>query len=284
VPAEAGPVAEDSSAFTFSAPPPRQQPGTPPAPILPPAAAPPAPSSPEPVIGSGGNPPDLDTGSGGAPTGDQAAPAPERQEELGATARWEPGQDATTALPGQATWSPGLDATTVAAAPAGQAAAVAPAAPSVEPDRPAWNPGASAGVIGTPGAAVLDERGNLPGGLVGLLAAVLVTVGVFLPWIDVEGRDVSGWAASGDAKVLLLVAAAATVVAALVIAGARSLGLKLGLIGLGVVTAVLGVYEILSASGIDDFAVTLGLGLPLVIVGGVALGAAGVLTRHKRFR
>ncbi|HEU5149694.1 MAG TPA: hypothetical protein VFU19_04310 [Iamia sp.] len=141
-----------------------------------------------------------------------------------------------------------------------------------------------AGTLGRPGAAQLDERGNLPGGLAGLVAAALVTVGVFLPWIGVEGRDVSGWAASEDAKALLGIAGLATVAAALLIGGARSLVLRLGLVGLGVATLALGAYEVASASGIDDFDVTLGTGLFLVLAGGLVLAVAGALTRHRRFR
>jgi hypothetical protein len=225
VPSEAGPVASDTSAFTFGAPPPRQQRPAAPAP------------SPEPAIRSGGNPPDSIAGPP-----DQTAVAPQPQPQP------------------------------------------APQAPSVQqPVQPqGW--GASAGVIGTPGAAVLDERGNVPGGVIGLVAAALVVVGVFLPWIGVEGRDVSGWSASGDAKILLGLAGVATVIAALLIGGARSLVLRLGLVGLGLVALGLGVFEITSASGIDEFDVSTGIGIPVVIGGGLALAVAGVLTRHRRFR
>jgi hypothetical protein len=216
VPSEAGPVAADSSAFTFTAPPPRQR-DLPAAPTWAPdptAVAPtPAPAPAEPVIRSGGYPSDPITGSG---NGGQGVPA-------------------------------------------------------------------SAGTLGTPGAAVLDERGTLPGGIVGLLASALVVVGVFLPWIGVEGRDVSGWAASGDAKVLLGIAGIATVLAALLIGGARSLALRLTMVGLGVVALGLGAYEVASANGIDEFDVSLGIGLVVVLAGGAALAVSGALTRHRRF-
>ena len=211
-----------------------------------PEPAPSDPGPPEPVIGSGGNPPDLIAGS----------PEP----------AWAPAPDATAV-----TWSP--DPTTVA--PAARGPVPAPAAPAPAP--------VFAGTLGTPGAARLDERGNLPGGVAGLVAAALVAIGVFLPWIGVEGRDVSGWAASADAKVLLVIAALATVAAALLVGGARSLVLRLGLVGLGVATLGLGAYEVASARGIDDFDVSLGTGLVLVLVGGVVLAGAGALTRHRRF-
>jgi hypothetical protein len=160
--------------------------------------------------------------------------------------------------------------------------AAAPTAPAAAPSTPGVRP--SAGTLGTPGAAVLDERGNLPGGVAGLIAAALVTVGVFLPWIGVEGQDVPGWSASGDAKVLLGLAGIATVIAALLIGGARSLVLRLAMVGLGIVALGLGVFEVTSAGGIDEFDVSLGTGLFLVLAGGVALAVSGALTRHKRFR
>lgn len=226
-------MAADSSAFTFSAPPPRRAP--------------------------------------------QPAPEPAPEPE----GPFAPRSDATTA------WNPGADVTWAATPQPVTGSHGSPSDPITGSPQPAPAPGpgpAYAGVLGTPGAAVLDERGNLPGGIVGLVAAVLVTVGVFLPWIGVEGRDVSGWSASGDAKVLLVVAGLATVGAALLIAGARSLVLRLGLIGLGVVALGLGAFEIASAGGIDEFDVSLGVGLFVVLAGGLALAVAGVLTRHKRFR
>jgi len=152
---------------------------------------------------------------------------------------------------------------------------------------PSWpvTPGAStAGSLGVPGAAALDERGNLPGGLLGIVAAALVTVGVFLPWMSVEGEEVSGWAASGDAKLLLGLAAVATVGAALVIGGARSLVLRLGLLGLGVFSVALGLFEVTSVGDVERFDTSLGTGLFLVVGGGVALAVAAALTRHRRLR
>jgi hypothetical protein len=223
-------VATDSSAFTFTAPPPR-------------AAS--APDAPDPV---------------GAP---------------------EPAADPWAPVPGaDVTWAAAPDPTSIGPAPVPSAMS-APYAPA--PSAPAPGAPPSAGTLGTPGAAALDERGNLPGGVVGLLAAALVAIGVFLPWIGVEGRDVSGWSASGDAKVLLGLAGVATVIAALLIGGARSLVLRLAMVGLGVVALGLGVYEVASANGIDEFDVSLGTGLLLVLAGGLALAVAGVLTRHRRF-
>ena len=253
VPSEAGPVAESSDAFTFHAPPPRA--GRP-APADPPADPDPART---PWVAA-----DEATVTGPAPAAGPAA-APE------ATVPQAPEAEPTVvAPPAGSAWAAGPDATAVASAvPTGDWGA-APAS-------------ASAGTLGVPGAPVLDERGNLPGGAVGLLGAALLAAGTFLPWMDVGGEAVSGWDASGDAKVLLGLAAAATVAAALLIGGARSLVLRLGLGLVGLVAAGLGAYEVMSVSGLEEDA-SLALGLPVAIGGGVALVLAGGLTRHRRFR
>ncbi|QYG92308.1 hypothetical protein HC251_07555 [Iamia sp. SCSIO 61187] len=353
VPSEAGPVAAESTAFTFTAPPPRRT--APAAPPPPTAAGAPGAPVPEPtdepgyVVGTApvpawAAPPAADPAAGApgpAPRpepepvpppepGPSPAPGPGPRSEpepswappsTGEPVSAEPDAEpvdpgtvgpfvvgpstaASTATAPEPT-APAADATAVLGAPApawapeadatavGPSPAAAPAAAEAPPawDRPAWDPLApaspgapvSAGTLGTPGAAVLDERGNLPGGIVGLVAAALVTIGVFLPWIAVEGRDVSGWAASGDAKVLLGIAGVATVIAALLIGGARSLVLRVAMVGLGVVALGLGAFEISSANGIEDFDVSLGTGLFLVLGGGLALALAGALTRHRRF-
>ena len=168
-----------------------------------------------------------------------------------------------------------LDATAVGTGPTWGSAATAAAAPVPTP---------AAGTIGVPGAAVLDERGNLPGGLLGLVAAVLVVAGVFLPWMSVEGRDVSGWSASDDSRILLAVAAVVTVVAALLVGGARSLVLRLLLAVAGLVTLGLGAFDVVDVGAVDRFDTSLGVGLILVLAGGAVALLAAILTRHRRFR
>ncbi len=150
-----------------------------------------------------------------------------------------------------------------------------------------WPPASappSAGTLGQPGAPVLDERGNLPGGLLGLVGAALVVVGVVLPWMDVAGEMVSGWAASDDAKVLLGVAGVATLAGALVVGGARSLVLRILLVVLGVVAIGFAGFEVLSVNGVEDLDPSPGLGLFVGLLGGFVLLVAGALTRHRRFR
>lgn len=178
------------------------------------------------------------------------------------------------------------DRTSVAPVPGWSGPDAAPAAPiaaPASPVSPASLP-AVAGTIGVPGAPVIDERGNLPAGLLGLAGAATVVAGVFLPWLTVEGHDVSGWSASNDAKVLLGLAAAATVVAALLVGGARSLVLRLVLVGIGLAALGLTVFEVASVGAVDDFDATAGVGLLVSIGGSVAIVLAGLVARHRRFR
>lgn len=154
------------------------------------------------------------------------------------------------------------------------------AVPVADPPRPT----ASAGTLGVPGAPSLDDRGNLPGGLAAVVGAVMVAVGVALPWLDVAGETVSGWSASEDAKVLAALAGLALVAGALVVGGARSLVLRVLLALAGVVVLAVGVVDLLSVAGIDDLDPSPGIGLHLVLAGGVVVLVAAGLTRHRRFR
>jgi hypothetical protein len=161
--------------------------------------------------------------------------------------------------------------------------AAVPAPPPSPATTATTAPTPSAGTLGVPGAAVLDERSNAAGGLVALVAAALVCVGVFLPWMEVGDEAVSGWRASDDAKVLLGLAGLVTVAGALVIGGARSLVLRVGLAGLGLATVVVGLLDVVSVSDLPGD-VDHGPGLVLVLVGGVLAVVAALLTRHRRFR
>lgn len=159
-------------------------------------------------------------------------------------------------------------------------------APAPSP-APAWTAPAvaptSAGTLGVPGARTLDERSTLPGGVAAIVAAALVAIGVFLPWMEVGDQAVSGWRSSIDAKVLLGLVGVATLVGALIIGGARSLVLRFTLAVLGLATIAIGVIDVLS---VDDLSgdVDHGVGLIPVLVGGLLLGVAALLTRHRRFR
>jgi len=136
-----------------------------------------------------------------------------------------------------------------------------------------------------PAGPAVDERGNVPAGLLALAAAALVVAGVVLPWFEVAGEAVSGWRASADAMVLAGLAAGTTVVAALLIGGARSLALRLALVAGGLATMAIGAVEMASVGGLDDgLGATLSVGPFLVVGGGVVAALAGFATRHRRRR
>lgn len=185
------------------------------------------------------------------------------------------GDERTTVTAGR----PAVDPTTVA--PGGWGTDPAPAAAA--PPGPAVAP-ASAGTLGVSGAPTLDDRSNVPGGLLGVVGAVLLVVGVVLPWLEVAGETVSGWTASTDAEVLAGVAAVATVAAALVVGGARSLVLRVLLGVAGVVALALGAFDLVDVGGVEGVDASVGVGLYVVLAGGLVLVAAAALTRHRRFR
>ena len=101
--------------------------------------------------------------------------------------------------------------------------------------------------------------------------------------MEVAGEPVSGWESSADAKVLVGLAAGATVIGALLIGGARSLVLRLGLAFVGITAVVIGVIDALSVSDLVGD-VDQGSGLVVVMIGGVVLVNSALLTRHRRFR
>ncbi len=317
IPSDAGPLAPsaDGSSIRVAAPPPRV--GRSGAPLPPPegdARRGPGRADPH-VAGTPGRAdpddeptvlapldvePTVDAGRAPEPTvalgPDQVAPPRAAPAPPGA------GTDEVTAVaPGGAApaWAPDEVHASAAGGPGpgwgtGEATAVAPGGaptgdgPSSRPTDPtaAGEPRAtpSAGTLGVPGAPTLDDRGNLPGGIAGIVGAVLVVVGVVLPWLDVAGETVSGWSASADARVLVAVAGVATVAAALVVGGARSLVLRVLLAAAGVVTLGLGAYELASVGTVEDLDPSPGVGLYVVLLGGAVLVAAGALTRHRRFR
>lgn len=269
VPSDAGPVAPsaEGSSIAVSAPPPRAAPR--------PAAPDPDPDD-EPTVAA---PPEVE------PTVDASrAPEPTAVAGPAPVARPMPPDEATWGAPGTPSSAP--EPTVVADCP-GSGEAHTPEAPSRPDPSGGWppvQPTPSAGTLGQPGAPVLDERGNLPGGLLGLVGAALVVVGVVLPWMDVAGEMVSGWAASDDAKVLLGLAGVAALAGALVVGGARSLVLRVLLAVLGVVAVGFAGFEVRSVSGVEDLDPSPGLGLYVGLIGGVVLLAAAGLTRHRRFR
>lgn len=279
VPSEAGPVGTpgSESGIVFGAPPPRQRR------LAEQALEPPSVADP----GGLDDPTRIDP-SIAAPTSSSAdAPLASRARLGPDPTRVDPAVgEATTRHAGDATSQEGGAAPASHAAPTPSAPPHYPAPGYTAPGYTGVEPqpyGPSAGTLGVPGAASLDERGNLPGGALALVAGALAVAGVFLPWVEIAGSTVSGWSASQDAKAVLALAGAATVVGALLVGGARSLALRVGLVVVAVALAVLTVVEIISVGNLDGDP-SMGTGLYLLLAAGVVAALAAVLTRHKRFR
>lgn len=155
--------------------------------------------------------------------------------------------------------------------------------PSLEQPAAAPRLVASAGTLGVPGAAALDERSNRPAGLLAVAGSALTAIGVFAPWRGLADEQVSGWRSGAGAVVLLGLAVAAVAMAVALQSGVRSLALRLGLALSGLVAAGVGLFEMTRVADADAPEATVGLGLLLVVGGGALLVGAGALSRHRRF-
>lgn len=215
----------------------------------------------------------------GAPTPDTRRPNSSRGHTSPPDATWLGLDDATRLGPAHTSGTPAAPAFW-SPSPTGDGG---PGASGYDPLIGAGGRGPSAGTLGVPGARTLDERGNLPGGLLALLAGALAVAGVFLPWVEITDTTVSGWSASQDAKGVLALAGIATVSGALLVGGARSLVLRIGLAAVALALAALTVVEILSVGGLEGDA-SMGPGLILVPVGAAVAAVGALVTRHKRFR
>lgn len=172
-----------------------------------------------------------------------------------------------------------VDAAPAVGSPAEEGSDVAP---SLEPAVGASRMVASAGTLGVPGAAALDERSNRPAGLLALGGSALAVIGDFLPWRRLADEQVSGWRSGASAVVVLGVAVVAMAAAVALLRGVRSLAVRLGLVLGGLVAAAIGLFQMMRV-GDDHPEASVGLGLLLVVGGGVLLVGAGALSRHRRF-
>ena len=128
--------------------------------------------------------------------------------------------------------------------------------------------------------------GNWLAALVASGGVVFSIIGTFLPW-RVEDRgdvvlELIGWDQAGLAVVVLLVGLVAAGAAGALWAGQRGLPLKASLLITGAVlftTAGLKIADVRSIDNAAGFEVSVGLGLPVVLVGGGLLMVAALLDR-----
>ena len=138
-----------------------------------------------------------------------------------------------------------------------------------------------------PGSARPERPpGNWLAALVATGGAVFSIIGTFLPW-RVEDRgdvvlELIGWDQAGLAVVVLLVGLVAAGASGALWAGQRGMPLKASLLATGAVlftVAGLKIADIRSVDAADGFEVSVGLGLPVVLVGGGLLMVGALLDR-----
>jgi hypothetical protein len=159
----------------------------------------------------------------------------------------------------------------------------------VEPRPPGAWPTAGAGGAPTPSAAT----GNAATAAVASVAALLVCVGVFLPWIEASNEllvlERSGWHVGTDGRLALAAGFVAAAAAGVAWVGLRHLALKAALAITAVVLLAVFVVELLDVLDFEDrlvatvpgSSVSVGLGLWFVGAAGVLLAVAAALERSR---
>jgi len=144
--------------------------------------------------------------------------------------------------------------------------------------QPAW-PGQQPQQYAAPPA---KKKGNLPGALLSFLGAILLVVGSFTQWVRTNVETVTGWEASVDGKVVVGLAVIALLIGLALIAGVRSIVLRLALLALGVWAIVIAIVDIIDVGNqLDSLEPAAGVGLYLVGAAGVVLLLAGLVTRSR---
>ena len=144
--------------------------------------------------------------------------------------------------------------------------------------QPAW-PGQQPQQYAAPPA---KKKGNVPGALLAFLGAILLVVGSFTQWVRTNVETITGWEASVDGKVVVGLAVIALLIGLALIAGVRSIVLRLALLALGVWAIVIAIVDIIDVGNqLDSLEPAAGVGLYLVGAAGVVLLLAGLVTRSK---
>lgn len=117
--------------------------------------------------------------------------------------------------------------------------------------------------------------------IVGLAGAVAAAIGSFLPWATVGPITVNG--TDGDGTITLVIAAIAAVFAFRLPNGRGSRILPL--IG-GLLIAAIGIWDTVDISSQSDefFKTSIGIGIVITTLGGIALVVAYVVARSERAR
>ena len=136
------------------------------------------------------------------------------------------------------------------------------------------------------------ERAKIGWGIVALVsfAAILSIIGTFLPWTELRGEFVIreiGWDQPIDALIVLFSGLAAALAAGAILSGVKSHITTLCLFTAGAIHAVLAIIKIFDIENMEPtsgYSYSIGVGLPIIIVGGGALIVASFLEWGSRRR
>ena len=173
------------------------------------------------------------------------------------------------------------------AAPPQQPAWQQPAAPPLQPaQQPAWQQPQQQWPAAQPqyaAAAPAKRKGNAAGALLSFLGAILLVVGASTQWVRTNVDTHIGWNASTDGKVVVALGVVALIIGFFLVVGLRSIIFRLLLLGLGVWAIVIAIVDMLDVNDLPDaLNPAIGIGLVLVLIGGVVLVLAGIVTRSRR--
>jgi hypothetical protein len=130
--------------------------------------------------------------------------------------------------------------------------------------------------------AAAKKKGNVLGGLLAFIGAVLLVAGAFTQWLRSNIETYTGWDISVDGKVVVGLAVVALLIGLVLIAGVRNIVLRLALLALGVWAIVIAIVDIVDVGNQpDSLEPAIGIGLVLVAIAGVVLLLAGLVTRSK---
>ena len=136
------------------------------------------------------------------------------------------------------------------------------------------------------------ERAKIGWGVVALVsfAAILSIIGTFLPWTELRGEFVIreiGWDQPIDALIVLFSGLAAALAAGVILSGVKSHITTLCLFAAGAIHVVLAIVKIFDVENMEPtsgYSYSIGVGLPIIIVGGGALIVASFLEWGSRRR
>ena len=195
-----------------------------------------------------------------------------------------------------------------AASPAASAPLTAPDAWPSQPPRypptpvespPDWHPPAWTAPVVVPDDPPAPLDRNVAAGIVGLVGALVLGVSTFLAWAEitlslttVRSQAVTGWDwfddRAGAGPLLAVLALVAAGFGGLFLARVAPLGARLAVVAVGALSLGLAAYAISDIAQrqsdvqvVGNVTITYGAGMWLVVIGAVAVMAAGVVADHR---